>query len=427
MTNVRLDSIEAALQDLASGKMVIVVDDEDRENEGDLICAAQFCTPEVINFMAAKARGLICVAITEQRARELRLDVMVHTNTSLHGTRFTVSVDYIHGTTTGISAFDRAATVRALADPEAKPEDFARPGHIFPLIAVEEGVLRRAGHTEAAVDLMRLAHLKPAAVLCEILNEDGTMARLPQLLEFARRYGLKIISVRDLIAYRLRTDTLVRPVAEATLPTLVGTFRIAVYQNIVDHQEHVALIKGSWSPEEPVLVRVHSQCLTGDVFGSLRCDCGPQLHAALRIIEREGKGVLLYMQQEGRGIGLGNKIRAYALQEQGLDTVEANQRLGFKPDLRDYGIGAQILRHLGVRKMRLLTNNPRKVVGLEAYGLEIVERVPIEIEPNDWNWSYLLAKQHKLGHWLTVGHLSSPSPDSGEVELTACCTSDSHG
>ncbi len=423
--NTPFNTIEEALQDLASGKMVIVVDDEDRENEGDLICAAQFCTPDVINFMASRARGLICVAITEQRARELQLDVMVHTNTALHGTRFTVSVDYRHGTSTGISAFDRAATVRALADPEASPEDFARPGHVFPLIAVEEGVLRRAGHTEAAVDLMRLARLKPAAVLCEILNDDGTMARLPQLQEFARQYGLKLISVRDLIAYRLRTDSLVRPVAEATLPTIVGTFHIVVYQNIVDRQEHVALLKGSWSSDEPVLVRVHSQCLTGDLFGSLRCDCGPQLHAALRMIEREGKGVLLYMQQEGRGIGLGNKIRAYALQEQGLDTVEANQHLGFKPDLRDYGIGAQILRHLGIRKMRLLTNNPRKIVGLEAYGLEIVERVPIEIEPNDWNWGYLLAKQQKLGHWLTVGH--PPKVEKDKVQRTAACSVDSHG
>jgi 3,4-dihydroxy 2-butanone 4-phosphate synthase/GTP cyclohydrolase II len=395
-----MDSIEEALKDLASGKMVIVVDDEDRENEGDLIAASELCTPETINFMATYARGLICVAITEDRAKELDLDIMVRESTGLHGTRFTISVDYIHGTTTGISAFDRAKTVRALVNPNTKPSDLARPGHIFPLIAVREGVLRRAGHTEAAVDLMRLAGLYPSGVLCEIINDDGTMARRPDLEKFAQKHNLKIITVQDLIAYRFKRDKLVKCVASASLPTRFGDFVVKVYKNIVDNKEHVALIKGSWQPDEPILVRVHSECLTGDVFGSLRCDCGDQLHTALQKISVEGKGVLLYMRQEGRDIGLVNKIKAYALQEQGYDTVEANLMLGFQPDPRDYGIGAQILADIGVRKMKLMTNNPKKRVGLTGYGLEVVELVPLQIPPNDKNFNYLLTKKIKLGHLL---------------------------
>jgi 3,4-dihydroxy 2-butanone 4-phosphate synthase/GTP cyclohydrolase II len=395
-----MDSIEEALKDLASGKMVIVVDDEDRENEGDLIAASELCTPDIINFMATYARGLICVAITEDRARELELDVMVREGTGLHGTRFTVSVDYIHGTTTGISAFDRAKTVRALVNPATKPSDLARPGHIFPLIAVKEGVLRRAGHTEAAVDLMRLAGLYPSGVLCEIIKDDGTMARRPDLEKFAQEHNLKIITVKDLIAYRFKRDKLVKCVASANLPTKFGDFVVKVYKNIVDNKEHVALIKGTWKEDEPILVRVHSECLTGDVFGSLRCDCGDQLHAALQQISAAGKGVLLYMRQEGRDIGLVNKIKAYALQEQGYDTVEANLLLGFKPDPRDYGIGAQILADIGVRKMKLLTNNPKKRVGIASYGLEVVELVPLQIPPNDKNLDYLRTKKLKLGHLL---------------------------
>jgi 3,4-dihydroxy 2-butanone 4-phosphate synthase/GTP cyclohydrolase II len=395
-----MDSIEGALKDLASGKMVIVVDDEDRENEGDLIAASELCTPETINFMATYARGLICVAITEDRAKELDLDIMVRGSTGLHGTRFTISVDYIHGTTTGISAFDRAKTVRALVNPNTKPSDLARPGHIFPLIAVREGVLRRAGHTEAAVDLMRLAGLYPSGVLCEIINDDGTMARRPDLEKFAQKHNLKIITVQDLIAYRFKRDKLVKCVASSSLPTRFGDFVVKVYKNIVDNKEHVALIKGSWQPDEPILVRVHSECLTGDVFGSLRCDCGDQLHTALQKISAEGKGVLLYMRQEGRDIGLVNKIKAYALQEQGYDTVEANLMLGFQPDPRDYGIGAQILADIGVRKMKLMTNNPKKRVGLTGYGLEVVELVPLQIPPNDKNFNYLLTKKIKLGHLL---------------------------
>ncbi len=395
-----MDTIEEALNDLASGKMVIVVDDEDRENEGDLIAASELCTPDTINFMATHARGLICVAITEDRARELELDVMVREGTGLHGTRFTVSVDYIHGTTSGISAFDRAKTVRALVNPTTKPSDLARPGHIFPLIAVKEGVLRRAGHTEAAVDLMRLAGLFPSGVLCEIINDDGSMARRPDLEKFAEQFSLKIITVKDLIAFRFKRDKLVKAVASANLPTKFGDFAVKVYKNLVDNKEHVALIKGSWQPEEPVLVRVHSECLTGDVFNSLRCDCGEQLRAALTQISADGKGVLLYMRQEGRDIGLINKIKAYALQEQGYDTVEANLLLGFKPDPRDYGIGAQILADLGVRKMKLLTNNPKKRVGIASYGLEVVELVPLQISPNDINYKYLHTKKHKLGHLL---------------------------
>lgn len=395
-----LDTIESALADLAAGKCIIVVDDEDRENEGDLICAAELCSEQNINFMATEGRGLICVSLTEDRARMLDLPLMVNTNTALHGTRFTVSIDYVHGTASGISVSDRNATVRAMADDTATPADFARPGHIFPLIAVEGGVLRRAGHTEAVVDLMRLAGLKPVGVLCEILKLDGSMARVPDLLEMAQQHDLKMISVQDLIAYRRSKETLVEMVAEARLPSDHGDFLLRVYQNNIDGKEHVAIIKGDVSPDVPLLVRVHSECLTGDIFASRRCDCGPQLHAALDMIEQEGSGVVLYMRQEGRGIGLVNKIKAYALQEQGLDTVEANTHLGFPPDPRDYGIGAQILHDLGVRKMRLMTNNPKKRVGLQSHGLEVVELVGLEVTPTKENLGYLETKRDKMGHVL---------------------------
>ncbi|MFZ9871254.1 MAG: bifunctional 3,4-dihydroxy-2-butanone-4-phosphate synthase/GTP cyclohydrolase II [Candidatus Kapaibacteriota bacterium] len=395
-----LDPIEDALADLRAGKCVVVVDDEDRENEGDLICAAELCTEDLINFMAAEARGLICVSITEGRARELDLPLMVNDNTALHGTAFTISVDYVHGTTSGISVADRTATIRAMADAATKPSDLARPGHIFPLIAREGGVLRRAGHTEAVTDLMRLAGMQPVGVLCEILLNDGSMARLPELWEGAKRHGLKIISVNDLIAYRRKHEQLVRRVAEARLPSEFGDFSIVVYENTVDGKEHVAIVKGTIDSTVPTLVRVHSECLTGDIFGSRRCDCGPQLHAALEHIEREGSGVVLYMRQEGRGIGLINKIKAYALQEQGLDTVEANVELGFQPDPRDYGIGAQILYDLGVRQMRLMTNNPQKRVGIQSYGLEVKELVPLEIMPHLDNEDYLRTKRDKMGHLL---------------------------
>lgn len=395
-----MNSVEEALKDLASGKMIIVMDDEDRENEGDLICSSELCTPDMVNFMATHGKGLICVAITKERAEELELNMMVREGSALHDTKFTVSVDLVHGTSTGISSFDRAATIRALADSAAKPKDFARPGHIFPLIAVPGGVLRRSGHTEATVDLMKLSGLKPCGVLCEIINEDGTMARKPELEEFAIKHNLKITTVKDLIAYKLKTDSLVNCVATAAIPSEFGDFKFKVYENVVDGKEHVALIKGEWTADEPILVRVHSECLTGDVFGSLRCDCGPQLHRALAKIEENGKGILLYMRQEGRGIGLVNKIKAYALQEQGRDTVEANVELGFKPDARDYGVGAQILRDLGVTKMTLLTNNPRKRVGLESYGIEVVGLEPIEIESNENNENYLKTKKYKLGHLL---------------------------
>ncbi|MDQ1265301.1 MAG: 3,4-dihydroxy 2-butanone 4-phosphate synthase / cyclohydrolase [Bacteroidota bacterium] len=395
-----MNTIEEALEDLVSGKMIIVMDDEDRENEGDLICASELTTPQIVNFMSSKAKGLICVAITPERAEELKLDVMVRDNSALHDTKFTVSVDYLHGTSTGISVFDRAATIRALANLSTKPEDLGRPGHIFPLISAHEGVLRRAGHTEAAVDLMRLAGLKASGVLCEILNEDGTMARLPQLQVFSKEHDLKIITVKDLIAYRSKKDCYVQCVATAKLPSKFGEFDVKVYQNVIDEKEHVALVKGTWAEDEPISVRVHSECLTGDVFGSMRCDCGSQLHAAMRMIEKAGKGVILYMRQEGRGIGLVNKVKAYALQEKGFDTVEANQKLGFQADPRDYGIGAQILSSLGVRKMRLITNNPQKRVGLESYGLDVIERIPIEIEPNEVNKEYLMTKKNKLGHLL---------------------------
>lgn len=395
------DSIEQAIKDLQAGKVVVVLDDEDRENEGDIICAAEFCTPEQVNFMASQAKGLICVALPSEKAIALDLAPMVPDNTALHGTRFTVSIDYLHGTSSGISASDRSATIKALVQPNIKPDDFGRPGHIFPLIAVEEGVLRRAGHTEAVVDLMKLGGLQPVGVLCEILAEDGTMMRTPQLMEFSEKHQLSIITVKDLIRYRLNKEQLVTAVAEAKLPTEFGDFMLQVFANTVDGKEHVALVKGTWNEDEPILVRVHSECLTGDIFHSLRCDCGPQLSAALYMIQEAEKGVLLYMRQEGRGIGLVNKVKAYSLQEQGLDTVEANVQLGFQPDPRDYGIGAQILASLGVRKMKLLTNNPTKRVGLESYGLEVVERVPIEMQPNSVNRDYLETKKVKMGHLLT--------------------------
>lgn len=397
----QFDTINQAITDLQLGKIVVVLDDEDRENEGDLICAAQFCSPEHINFMAKEARGLICVALSQEKAMHLQLAPMVSENTALHGTKFTVSIDYIHGTSSGISASDRATTVQALINEDVKPEDFGRPGHIFPLIAAEEGVLRRAGHTEAVVDLMKLADLHPVGVLCEILDADGTMMRTEKLLDYAEKYSLSIITVKDLIAFRLHSEKLIQAVAEAKLPTEYGDFKLMVFANTVDGKEHLALVKGTWLPEEPVLVRVHSECLTGDIFGSKRCDCGKQLAIALSMIEKEGKGVLLYMRQEGRGIGLINKVKAYSLQEQGFDTVEANEKLGFLPDPRDYGIGAQILASLGIKNMKLITNNPTKRVGIESYGLKVIERIPIETEPNPENVKYLETKKFKMGHLLT--------------------------
>ncbi len=396
-----LDTVEEAIEAIRQGQLVIVVDDEERENEGDFITAARNVTPEIVNFMAKYGRGLICVALTEERCEELRLDPMVPESTALHETSFTVSVDLKgHGVTTGISAEDRAKTIRALIDPKTRPEDLARPGHIFPLRAKKGGVLRRAGHTEAAVDLARLAGFEPAGVLVEIMNDDGSMARLPELRRLAQRFGLKIISINDLIAYRMRHERLIRREVEVFLPTRYGEFQLIAYTQLTTGELHLALKKGEWEEEEPVLVRVHSSCLTGDILHSLRCDCGDQLHKAMEMISAEGKGVLVYMRQEGRGIGLLNKLRAYKLQEQGMDTVEANLHLGFKMDARDYGIGAQILRDLGVRKIRLLTNNPRKRVGLEGYGLEIVENVPIVIPPNPHNCKYLQTKRDKMGHQL---------------------------
>lgn len=393
------DRIEEAIEELKQGKVIIVCDDEDRENEGDFIALAEKTTPEVINLMVTHGRGLVCVPIEEELAKKLDLMPMVANNTDPHGTAFTVSIDH-KNSTTGISAFERSATIMNLIDPQSKAADFKRPGHVFPLIAKKGGVLRRTGHTEAAVDLANLSGAKPAGVICEIMNEDGTMARVPQLRKIADKLGLKMITIKDLIEYRNQKDKLVKREVEIKLPTEYGDFKAIGYSNMVDDKEHVALIKGEIDPEKPILVRVHSECLTGDVFGSYRCDCGPQLHAALMQIEQAGNGVLLYMRQEGRGIGLLNKMKAYQLQEQGYDTVEANEKLGFKPDLRDYGIGAQILRDLGIRKMLLLTNNPRKIKGLKGYDLEVVERVPLQMEMRPENESYLKTKHDKLGHLL---------------------------
>ena len=399
---MQLSSIEAALDDFRQGKFVIVVDDEDRENEGDFITAAEMITPEKVNFMLRNGRGVLCAPITMSRAAELELDHQVEDNTSMLGTPFTVTVDLLEGCTTGVSTHDRAATIRALADPNRKPTDFGRPGHINPLYAQDKGVLRRAGHTEAAVDLARLSGLQPAAALIEILNEDGTMARMPQLKEVAREHGLKIISIRDLIAYRLRQESLVERGVEADMPTADGHFHIIPFRQKSNGLEHVVLYKGEWTEDEPVLVRMHSSCMTGDIFGSQRCDCGEQLHKSMRMIEKEGKGLIVYLSQEGRGIGLMNKIAAYKLQEQGDDTVDANIHLGFRPDEREYGVGAQILREMGVGKIRLITNNPAKRVGLSAHGIQIQDTIPIIIEPNEINKRYLKTKQDKMGHNLHI-------------------------
>lgn len=400
---IKFNKIEEAIADFREGKIVIIVDDEDREDEGDFTIAAEKSTAETINFMAKYGRGIICAPITSQRAKELDLEPMVDSNTSLHETPFTVSIDYVHGTTTGVSTQDRAATIKALVDPKTKPSDLARPGHIFPLRSMEGGVLRRAGHTEAVIDLCQLGNLNPVGVLVEILNDDGTMARVPDLFKIAQQFNLKIITIKDLIQYRLSSEKLVQRTGSAHLPTRYGDFQIILYRSETDKKDHIALIKGEIPHDKPVLVRVHSECLTGDVFGSLRCDCNDQLTAAMKMVDQNGSGVILYMRQEGRGIGLGNKIQAYKLQDEGLDTVEANEKLGFRADLRDYGIGAQILLDLGIRKMRLLTNNPKKIVGLEGYGLEIVERVPLEIESHSLNEKYLIAKRDKLGH-LIMSH-----------------------
>lgn len=402
MSDIKLNSIEEALEDIKNGKVIIVVDDEDRENEGDFITAARNITPEIINFMATHGRGLICAPIIEDRAEELKLELMVQDNTSLHATPFTVSIDLIgKGCSTGISAYDRAQTIQALINPETKPEDFAKPGHIFPLKAKRGGVLRRTGHTEATIDISRLAGFEPAGVLVEIMNEDGTMARLPELMKIAERFDLKIISIADLVAYRIKHETLIRKAEIVHMPTDYGDFELHAYEQTNSGEVHMALVKGSWGLDEPVMVRVHSSCATGDIFGSCRCDCGEQLHKSMEMINREGKGVILYMQQEGRGIGLLNKLKTYRLQEQGLDTVEANIELGFQADQRDYGVGAQILRDLNVQKMRLLSNNPKKRVGLVGYGLEIVENIPIQIEPNKHNRKYLETKKLKMGHNLS--------------------------
>ena len=400
MEEIRLNTIDEAIADFKEGNFVIVVDDEDRENEGDFIIAAEKITPEKVNFMMTHGRGVLCAPITEERCAELELEMQVTANTSIYETPFTVTVDLLPGCTTGVSMHDRAATIRALADPNTKPTDLGRPGHVNPLRARSRGVLRRAGHTEASVDLAKLAGLYPAAALIEIINEDGTMARLPQLVEVAKRFGLKIISIKDLIAYRVHMESLVEKGVEVNMPTQYGNFRLIPFRQKSNGMEHVAIFKGTWSEDEPILVRVHSSCMTGDIFGSCRCDCGEQLHKALEMIDAAGKGVVVYMNQEGRGIGLMHKMEAYKLQEEGYDTVDANIHLGFDPDERDYGVGAHILRELGVHKMRLMTNNPIKRVGLEAYGLEIVENVPIETVPNPYNERYLKTKKERMGHTL---------------------------
>lgn len=398
---IKLNTIEEAIEDLKNGKVIIVVDDEDRENEGDFVTAARNVTPEIINFMVTHGRGLVCTPLTEERCAELDLGLMVGQNTAVYETNFTVSIDLKgHGTTTGISASDRAKTIQALIDPNTKAEDFGRPGHIFPLIAKNGGVLRRAGHTEAAVDLARLAGLEPAGVLVEILKDDGEMARLPDLMEVAKRFDMKIISIEDLIEYRLKKDSLIKREVSVNMPTEWGTFTLTAFTQKLTGEQHIALHKGEWGPDEPILVRVHSSCVTGDIFGSCRCDCGPQLHKAMEMIEKEGKGVIVYMNQEGRGIGLVNKLHAYNLQEKGVDTVDANLQLGFKADHRDYGIGAQILRDLNVGQMRLMSNNPTKRAGLIGYGLTIVETVPIEIAPNPYNVNYLRTKRDRMGHTI---------------------------
>jgi 3,4-dihydroxy 2-butanone 4-phosphate synthase / GTP cyclohydrolase II len=401
MGDIKLNTIEEAIADIENGKVIIVVDDEDRENEGDFVCAAECITPEIVNFMATHGRGLICAPLIEDRCEELGLDLMVGQNTAVFETPFTVSVDLIgHGCTTGISAHDRFKTIRALIDPETKPEELGKPGHIFPLKAKRGGVLRRTGHTEAAIDFARLAGFKPAGVLVEIMNEDGTMARLPDLVKVAERFKLKLVSIKDLIEYRIKKESLIKREIEVDMPTDHGHFRLVAFDQINTNEVHLALVKGTWEKDEPVLVRVHSSCVTGDIFGSCRCDCGSQLHKAMELVDQEGKGVVLYMKQEGRGIGLLNKLRAYKLQEEGLDTVEANIKLGFDMDERDYGVGAQIIRDLGITKIRLITNNPKKRVGLMGYGLEIVDNVSIEIVPNPHNEKYLMTKRDKLGHTI---------------------------
>lgn len=400
-----LDPIEDAIEDIRQGKIIIVVDDEDRENEGDFICAAEVVTPEIINFMATYGKGLICASLIETRCDELGLELMVGKNTAIHETPFTISVDLKgHGCTTGISAEDRSKTIKALVNPNTDPNDLGKPGHVFPLKAKAGGVLRRAGHTEASIDFARLAGFYPGGVLVEIMNEDGTMARVPDLRKVADKYNMKLVSIKDLIAYRLDKESLIEKVTDVNMPTEFGSFKLAAYKQTSTGDVHMALIKGNWEPEEPILVRVHSSCATGDIFGSYRCDCGPQLHAAMEIVNQAGKGVVLYMNQEGRGIGLLNKLRAYKLQEEGYDTVEANHKLGFKMDNRDYGIGAQILRDIGVKKIKLITNNPKKRTGLIGYGLEIVESVAIEITPNEHNLRYLTTKRDKMGHDILKHH-----------------------